>query len=202
MPAFATVEQFAAFMQTNSVNEGAAELLLAAATTQIQLATGQHFFLVEDDTITIRGDAGRIYLPQMPVVSVASVTSRWLGDPTETPRLLDMDYVRWGNELNWSAGGYARINASPKWGSGLYGYAWPEYVTVTYTHGYAEIPADVVVACMQLAAEVYSSPDGIGYESIDDYAWRRTESGTTPAAYALKMVTARYGQRARMVGVR
>lgn len=200
MPSFATVEQFAAFLQTDSVNEGAAELLLAAATSTIQAETGQHFFRVDDDTITIRGDAGRIYLPQQPVISIASVTSRWLGDPAETVRALDIDYVRWGNELNWAAGGYARINASPRWG--MNGYAWPEYVTVTYTHGYDTIPADVQVACMQLAAEVYTAPDGINYESIDDYAWRRTEAGTTPAAYALKMVKARYGQGARMVGMR
>jgi hypothetical protein len=200
VPSFATVEQFTGYLQTDSVNETAAQLCLDAATALIQAETGQHFFLVEDDQITVRGGEGRIFLPQQPVVSISAVTSRWIGSAVDTANVVDLDYVRWGHELSWAAGGYVRINSSPRWGT--YGYTWPEYVTVTYTHGYATIPADVVMCCLQLAAEQYSSPDGVNYESIDDYAWRRTEAGTTPAAYALKGVKARYGQRARMVGVR
>lgn len=199
MASFATVEQFEDFMQT-SVNEPAAQLALDAATVQIQGETGQHFFRVEDDVITVRGSAGRIFLPQQPIVEVSAVATRWIGDAATIARTVDLDYVRWGNELNWVVGGYVRVNASPKWNT--YGYGWPEFVTVTYTHGYDPIPADVVMACMQIAAESYSSPDGISYESIDDYAWRRTEAGTTPAAHALKAIVARYGQRASMVGLR
>lgn len=200
MPSFATVQQLQDFLQADTIHTAAATLALDGATARIQSETGQLFHYVADDVITVRGNAGRIYLPQHPVVSITELTTRWIGDSESTTRVVDLDYVRWGHELSWAVGGYVRLNASPRWGT--YGYDWPEYVTVTYTHGYATIPADVVTCCLQLAAELYTSPEGAGYESIDDYAWRRTDAVTTPAAVALKGVVARYGQRARMVGVR
>lgn len=199
MAAFASLQQFADFMQATITNS-AGLLAVEAATATIQQATGQQFFYVADEEITVRGNAGRIFLPQRPVHSVASVSTRWIGDAEVTTRVVDLEFTRWGHELTWTAGGYVRLNASPRWGT--YGYEWPEYVTVVYTHGYQTMPADVVMGCLQLAAELYTSPDGAGYESIDDYAWRRTEAGTTPAAVALKALVARYGQRARMVTVR
>lgn len=188
--AFATVQEFADYMQTD-VRNSAAEPALEAATSTIQTVTGQHFYLVTDDTVTVRGSDGVITLPQGPVRSVSALTTRFMGDTTETARTAGLDYVQWGTQLTWAVGGYTRLNSNPKWGA--YGVVWPEYVTVTYTHGFDPIPADVKACCMALAAEQYSSPDGIGYESIEDYAWRRDDAGKTPASYQLSILARKYG---------
>lgn len=197
--AFANLQEFADFMQSDITNS-AATLALDAATARIQSETGQLFDYVEDDVITLRGNTGRIVLPQLPVWNVASVTTRWIGDSETTTRVVDLDYVRWGSELSWAAGGYVRINASPRWGT--YGYDWPEYVDIVYTHGFVPIPADVKLVNLQLAAETYTAPDGVGYESIDDYAWRRGDAAKTPAALGLEALVRKYSQRAQMVRVR
>lgn len=194
--AFATVQEFADYMQTE-VRNSAAEPALEAATSTIQTVTGQTFYLVTDDVITLRGGASVITLPQQPVRAISSVTTRWLGEATVTGRSDGLDYVRWGSTLNWAVGGYYRSN--PKWST--YGIDWPEYVTVTYTHGYDPIPWDVKTCCMALAAEQYTSPDGIGYESIEDYAWRRDDAGKTPAAWQLSVLARKYGQTCGSVQV-
>lgn len=187
--AFATVQEFANYMQAD-VQTSAAEPALEAATSMIQTETGQHFYLVADDVLTIPSEGSSlIRLPQRPVLSIASVTSRYLGETAETPRLADMDYIASGSTLRWAAGSYYRSN--PRWSS--LGWDWPEFVTVTYTHGYATIPMDVQYACLAMAAEFYSSPDGVRYEAIEDYSWRRDDAGKSPAWLMLKNVVRRYG---------
>lgn len=199
MASFATLQEFADFMQA-SITNSAATLALDASTARIQSETGQQFWYVQDDTITVRGNGGRITLPQRPVWSVSSVTTRWIGDAETTTRVVDLDYTHWNGELDWVVGGYVRVNASPKWST--YGYDWPEYVDVVYTHGYTTIPADVKLVNMQLAAEVYTAPDGVGYESIDDYAWRRGDASKTPAMLGLEALVRKYSIRSQMVRVR
>jgi hypothetical protein len=190
--AFATVQEFSNYMQQTVANS-AATLALDIATSRIRSETDQYLSLVEDDEITLRGSSGKVYLPQNPVISVESVTTRWIGESESLTQVVDVDFVRWGNELSWSSGGYVRAGASPRWG--YLGHYWPEYVTVVYTHGYAVIPDDVKGCCLMLAAEHYTSPDGTGYESIEDYAWRRDDAGESPAAVALKALVKRYGCR-------
>lgn len=197
--AFATVQEFANHMQA-TVTTSAATSALNTATSRIQSATGQDFVLVEDDEITLRGGAGWIRLPQRPVIEVSSVVTQFLGDSATTTQAVNVEYTRWGDELTWIAGGYSRLGASPRWPY-MY-WDWPEFVTVTYTHGYAVIPDDVKGTCLDLAAEIYSSPDGSGYESIEDYAVRRDNAERTPATLALKALVRRYGTRSASVQLR
>jgi hypothetical protein len=144
-----------------------AEALLAGASQRVRTYTGLDFTLVEDDTaqIKVRNGIGR--LPQRPVVAVTSVddlnsntvTFTWLGDDlVRLSPLVDSPwlYEAWRNPI-------------------------PE-VTVTYDHGYEDIPADVIdVVCSMAARSLSRGPDSgaIQSESIAGYSYTL---GATAAA--------------------
>lgn len=107
----------------------------------------------ETSTVRLVTEASRrLELPARPVVSVASVT---LDDVPVT------DYMLRGSslwrEIAWQAPG-----------------AVPSVLTVTFTHGYAATPADIIdLACSLVAgaqAERAAGPRrGVAYERIDDH---------------------------------
>jgi hypothetical protein len=47
---------------------------------------------------------------------------------------------------------------------------WAQRVRVTYSHGYAEVPDDVVDVVLDLAQMNMTNPQGLRSESIDDYS--------------------------------
>jgi hypothetical protein len=193
--AFATVQEFANHMQA-TVSNSAATLALNYATARIQGACGQMFTYVAADDVVLPGGDSLLVLPQRPVLSVASVATTGYGETVPITQTLGSTWMRSGGVLTW-LGGSARLNGSPA--LPYLGYVWPASVRVVYEHGYATIPDDVKGCCMMLAAEVYTSPDGTHYESIDDYAWRRGDAVSTPAALALKALKTCYGQGAHSV---
>jgi hypothetical protein len=187
--ALATVQEFANHMQT-TVTNSAAKSALDIATAQIQGACGQQFVYVVDDDVTLPGGTEKLVLPGAPVISISSVTTWDYTDLVGIPQAVDGAWIRSGATLIWR-GGLSRLNSSPA--LPYFGNVWPYYVRVVYTHGYATIPDDVKGCCLLLAAEIYTSPSGAHYESIDDFAWRRGDADKTPGAQALKALKARYG---------
>jgi hypothetical protein len=195
--AFASIQEFANHMQA-TVTNSAATSALDIATARIQGATGQMFTYVTDDTVTLRGDVERLELPQRPVHSITSVTTTGLGETAGVLQAVGTSWMRDGATLSWLGGN--RLNSSPA--LPYISYVWPYTVRVVYTHGYQVIPDDVKGCCLLLAAELYTSPDGTHYESIDDYAWRRGNASETPAALALKALKTCYGMGAHSVRMR
>jgi hypothetical protein len=194
--AFATVQELANYLQATIPNS-AAHVALDMAEGRIVAATGQMFTYTEDDTITLSGSWGEVLeLPQWPVHSVSLVETTHWGETVSTGQVAGTNYMLQGNRLHWM-GGYARIGGSPA--LPYIGAGWPRTVRITYTHGYQTIPRDVWGCTLMLAAESYSSPDGVHYESIDDYAWRRGDADATPGQLALKGLVRRYGMRSAMV---
>jgi len=113
----------------------------------------------ETSTVTLTTvPSRRIALPAAPVVSVASVTLDGVLLVSGT------DYVVRGSSL-WSLSGNWRAE-----------WEIPGDLVVTFTHGMAEVPADIVDLVCSLAGaglaatlEGYASSAGKQYESIDDY---------------------------------
>lgn len=194
MAPFASVQEFANHMQA-TVSNSAATSALNIATARIQGATGQMFTYTVDDAITLRGDVEHLSLPQQPVHSITSITTTGLGETVGVLQAVGTSWMRNGSTLSWLGGN--RLNSSPT--LPYISNVWPYTVRIVYTHGYQVIPDDVKGCCLQLAAEVYTSPDGTHYESIDDYAWRRGNAAETPAAMALKALKIRYGMGAHSV---
>lgn len=166
---FATVTDLGAFLQDSGLNTASGQLALELATGTIQGATGQTFFPVANDTVTLQGYRKEIRLPQQPVTAVTAISLTDWGF-TDYPAA----YGSWrltSGVLEWRGDISAQY---PESSSGQGRSMWPRLVTVTYSHGYADIPGDVKAVCLKLAAEQYSNPEGLDSERIDDYQYRRS----------------------------
>lgn len=169
MPSFASTAELGSFLQDSTLDPTSAQLALDLATGQIQDATGQTFFKVTGDTVTLRGYRRNIPLPQRPVSAVTAISLTDWGF-TDYPAA----YGSWrltNSILEWRGDIGAQY---PEADSGVGRSMWPRLVTVTYDHGFDTIPAAVKDVCLKLAAERYSNPEGLDSERIDDYQYRRT----------------------------
>lgn len=98
--------------------------LLAEASDLVREVSGQTITLVEDDTVTLDGTRSRyLWLPQAPIVSVASVLIDGAAPPASTWRIDDdRATLRRSRGLTW----------------------WGDEIEVTYTHGHQVVPAWIV----------------------------------------------------------
>lgn len=128
-------------------------LALTAASDAVRDAAGVPISRATS-TFTVQGTRSQwLDLPVMPVASVATVE---IDGTTVT------DYKLVSGAL-WRSGYWA-------------GCGEPSLVEVTATHGYTDVPADIVVLVSQVAAAVINAAadgieakTGLAYESIDDY---------------------------------
>lgn len=163
MADFAQVADIEDFLQqdiTTPAQIASAEMALRDASAAIRNYTYQYLELVSDEVITLDSHGGkRLFLPQLPVVSVALVIE---DDETLT---VDDDY-----KLG-QFGILHRIGA--KWAKGI------QIVEVTYTHGFLVIPDDIVSVCVRAASRGYQaglkSADsdgvpGIASKSLGDFS--------------------------------
>lgn len=134
--------------------EALADALLASVSASVRDAAGCPISQ-QTSTVTIQTEASRrLELPARPVVSVASVSI----DGEEITDWVLRGSSLW-REVTWQQQG-----------------AVPSEVEVTFTHGYATVPADIVtMVCMLTAAGLKASEDGFaghrGASSfgVDDY---------------------------------
>lgn len=184
MEPLATVEELRLWVQDPALDAATATVLLVAASAQVRAATGQDFTAVSGDTIVLDGVEGEwLALPQRPVTAVSSVA---INDTT-------LDASGWtlsGNRIYRWHGWQGQTSS---WG--------PTLVTVTYDHGYVEIPDDVRSATLALAADMLANPQGLTDEQIDDYRWRRDAqaAAAAPSQALLAAVVRTYRGTARSV---
>ena len=176
MAALATVADLTARLgrSLDETEELRAEALLDGASARVRAYTGQQFEqATTTDRIQVRN--GRVRLPQRPVTAVSAIA--------------DTD----GNdvEFTWHAGNYLTLSALGsivRFDLEPYSNGGPTWVDVTYTHGYAAIPDDVVeVVCQMVLRAFGQSPETTGYssESVDDYSY---SIGPAAAAGAVGML--------------
>lgn len=123
-----------------------AALLLSDASEAVRSYTGQQFTPVVS-TVRLQVVNGEVRLPQRPVNDVTAVD--------------DLD----GNPVmfTWWFGDRIALTGP-----------WTPYVDVTYDHGYAEIPGEIVgLVCNQVARALGNAPDLTGYqqEQIGTYSY-------------------------------
>ncbi|MFF1820390.1 hypothetical protein ACFVWG_24000 [Kribbella sp. NPDC058245] len=126
----------------------------ARAEADVRAYCGWHIAPAKTETLTLDGPGGALLvLPSLRVSSVASVTDN----------ATQLDPAGFA----WSAAGVVRLT----------GRAWTEAlrgVTVTLTHGYAEMPLDVTAVIERLAARavdgssLYSQVGAVAYASGED----------------------------------
>lgn len=164
---FCTIDDVASFLQveiTGAAQIAAAERAVTEATAAIRNYCNQYLELVEDEAITLDSKGGsRLFLPELPVVSVASVVE---------------DDTALTVTTNYKLGQYGilhRIGA--KWLAGI------QIVTVTYSHGYATLPDDIVAIATRAASRAYQS--GLRADSDDAVLGVQSKSlGDFSVAYA------------------
>ncbi|MFF4536546.1 hypothetical protein [Streptomyces aureus] len=155
-----------------SGTDAALEMALRRASARVRRYTRQDITFVENETITLPGGERVLRLPQYPlvvddshplaVVEVADFSG------VEWTAIEDRDYARIGNELTrgypWQAPN--RLMGWP-WNRAL--GIWGPKVRVTYSHGYEEVPDDIVDVVLDLATMNLANPENLRQVSIDDY---------------------------------
>jgi hypothetical protein len=140
-----TVQDLSALIQvTVAVDDAPALAAIAAASAAIRGYCHQALSLVTGDHVVLSPACGRVLLPELPVVAVSAVS---LAGTV-------LDPAAYGFEA--ATGELLRFDplATPPpwpiwWDSGF------RNVAVTYTHGYATLPDDLVNVCARVAARQY-----------------------------------------------
>ncbi|MFD8949462.1 hypothetical protein ACFV0B_11465 [Streptomyces xanthophaeus] len=177
LPPLATAADLAAAGATGS--DAAMDLALRRASARVRRYTRQDITLVTNETVELSGGERVLRLPQYPLVidgghplTVTEVTDF---SGVEWVALEGRDFSRLGNELTrgypWQAP--TRLMGWP-W-SPAQGI-WAPKVRVTYSHGYEEVPDDIVDVVLDLATMNLTNPENLRADevSIDDYRRART----------------------------
>lgn len=165
MANFAEVGDVANFLQleiSTDVQLAACHRALVGATAAIKNYTKQEIERVEDDEITldVQPHRTRLFLPELPVIEVSAVVE------DEDELTVTDDWKLGQHGILHRAGGRC-------WAAGV------QIVTVTYTHGYANIPDDIVDVCTRAAARVYQAGlkaaeaegvPGVASKSLGDFS--------------------------------
>jgi hypothetical protein len=142
MANFATIADIEAFLQVtitgDAVLEASANRALTEATAAIRNYCHQYIELVSGEAVTLDSPGGaRMFLPELPVVSVASVV-----EDGEALTVTD----------DYKLGQYGILHRiGRKWFEGI------QAITITYTHGYATIPDDIIAVCTRAASRGYQA---------------------------------------------
>ncbi len=156
----ADVEQFLQITVSTAAQHTSMERAIAAATAAIKDYCGQQIEEVEDDEVTFDGPAAcsKLFLPELPVTEVVEVIE------DDEVLVEDDDYKLGAYGILHRIGG--------NWSAGI------QNITVTYSHGYASIPATVAEVCARAASRAYQAGlraeenegvPGVTAKSLGDY---------------------------------
>ncbi|MBK3572590.1 hypothetical protein JHN63_01875 [Streptomyces sp. MBT65] len=167
LPYLATVDDLMAYPGQKPASDAEAQLALRIASGAIRNRTKQILSFVAADTVTLNGGQRVLTLPQRPLVvdddNPLTVVEIVDGTGLEIPAVEGRDFVRKGSELHrgetWPA---SRLLGWPhRQRIGI----WADLVMVTYSHGFLEIPDDLVGICLDLAAATLANPNRLRSES-------------------------------------
>jgi hypothetical protein len=124
---------------------------LEDASALFRSLASQTISLVENDAVELEGNRStRLWLPERPVLAVTSVS-------IET----DFSTTSQGvTAYRITRRGLLKLRSGPWWG-GL-----DSTIRVTYSHGYAEIPDDVVAVVCSMAARQLANPTGATSQTL------------------------------------
>lgn len=180
---FVTIEQYmAATGQTvvpGSVEEERIMFLLDSACTEIRGELHQQLDLVAGDVIYLDGTGfRRMLLPQCPVLDVTEV----LKDEGEDTEELITDFKGVTGNISLRDSGILYRRLGWKLGVGNY--------KVTYDHGYAVMPTDLVNVAINMArTNIAVAPGAIVSETIGGYSYTRGDVTQATIEPYLKVLT-------------
>jgi hypothetical protein len=141
MADFATVEDVESFLQIE-IDKTLQIIATASALTEASAAirnyTRQYLEQIDDDVITLDSSGGsRLFLPELPVLEVTKVIE---------------DGVTLTQGDDYKLGQHGILHRIGKrWSIGI------QNITITYSHGYTDIPDDIVAVCTRAASRAYQA---------------------------------------------
>lgn len=171
LPPLATAADLEATLG-RTLDAGQADMALRRASARVRHHTRQDLTFTAADTITLAGGDRVLRVPQRPLVADASnpltvVELNGLA-AIEYPCVEGRDFIRLGSELTRGDPWYAPTRLMG-WPWNRPAGVWAPQVRVTYSHGYVEIPDDIVDVVLDLAAMDLSNPENLRSVAIDDY---------------------------------
>ncbi|MFJ2676395.1 hypothetical protein [Streptomyces sp. NPDC087525] len=171
LPPLATAADLAAAGASGT--DAQMEMALRRASARVRRYTRQDITFVAHDTVELPGWERVLRLPQYPLVvseeHLLTVVEVADFSGIEWTAIEHRDYSRLGNELTrgypWQAP--TRLMGWP-WNRAQ--GVWAPKVRVTYSHGYTEVPDDIVDVVLDLAVMNLSNPENLRSVSIDDYS--------------------------------
>ncbi|MFF9279515.1 hypothetical protein [Streptomyces griseosporeus] len=161
LPLLATEEELQHYLQQPvPLAPGPAQLALRLASAAVRRFTRQIISFVAADELTVMGGERVLTLPQRPVVVDAgnplTVVELVDGAGLEIPAVEGRDFLRYGAELHrGEAWPTSRLMGWPRrYPTGI----WADRVKVIYSHGYLEVPDEIVGIVLDLAAASLSNP--------------------------------------------
>jgi len=150
--------------------------LLVDASAKVRGFCRQTFTLIEDDAVVLRPVGTLLRLPQRPVLDVTAVVAVGCNG------LPDLPLAGWcwdgADKVDVAALNSGTFVSLPAWWDDLDRHA----VTyrVTYDHGYAEIPEDVVAVVCAMVNRTLTAPsmvEGMVSEGIGQYRYQLQQGG-------------------------
>lgn len=189
MDPLATVEDLEARLGRELTDEerARAAALLADASALIRGFTGQDFTLVAGDVVTLRPVGTVVRLPQRPVQAVTRVVavggSDAVPDITLPPGSWTWDGLDkvdvWPPDTSWL------LSLPEAWADG---WGAVDTYRITYDHGYAEVPPDVVAVVCAMVLRTLLAPSpvaGMVSERIGQYNYQLQQSTGSVGASVL-----------------
>lgn len=143
--------ELASWLQVVDVDNATADLVIASAQAAARRYGPRAFIAAGTHTIVVPVHKGTATLPR-PVTAVTSVSWVTGNGPTVAAS-------------GWAFDGMATLSGldycNPGTGQQLAQYPPPTSVQVTYTGGYATVPADVKGVVLALAGRMYDNPRGL-----------------------------------------
>lgn len=171
MASLATFDQFVARLQ-RMVDAVPAQRALDDASGLVRAIGRQQYSFVSQETIELPGETQILTLPQRPlVVDVANpLTVVEVGEFGDLDFLAmeGRDFSRLGNELTRGHpyGLHTRLQG---WPYDPYRGVWSRKVRVTYSHGLAVIPDDLVAITLDVAQSLHENPKGLRSWQVPEY---------------------------------
>lgn len=176
MTALATTSQLASRLQMD-LDASTAQDAVDQASGWVRAIGRQQYDFVSQETVVLRGGERVLALPQRPLVvdtgpNLLTVTELGEFGGINISMIENRDYSRTGNELTrgypwWWTTTSTRLMGYPR--ARPLG-VWAPRVQVTYSHGYATIPTDIIGAVLDIAAVLYDNPTSMRSFQIDDYS--------------------------------
>lgn len=173
MTPLVTADQLAERLQNPNADAASSAQAIENASGLVRAIGRQTYSFVSQEAIVLKGGERILDLPQRPlVVDFANpLTVRELGDFGNLDQTLveNQGYTRLGNQLTR---GYPWFHTSR-----LQGWprqsplgVWAHRVQVTYSHGYAIVPDDIVAVVLDIAQSLYTNPSGLRSWTVPEYS--------------------------------